>query len=253
MKTHNFNLISKTLSIMNIIFNYKQGIKKFGAITTLILALFVSAGIQAQTTATTDAGLVKDAGDGVSVKLIDDKGTIKYLQTNNGITSITSTTAGSATTTTWQLGGTLTDDTYIDVDGSVFGLNGIALVDSNAENASTDATTESDHGTGTGYTILVRDEATGATKKLLATDLIQSGYAKDDAEAAEETADAIVITVDGIPSLTGNEGKISVYRNGVKLLHTTDFTVQDGVSVTVTGTTDFSVYTDDVFEVQWVK
>lgn len=256
MKTHNFNLISKTLSIMNIIFNYKQGIKKFGAITTLILALFVSAGIQAQTTATTDAGLVKDAGDGVSVKLIDNKGTIKYLQTNNGITSITSTTAGSATTTTWQLGGTLTDDTYIDVDGNVFGLDGIELVDPDTEDASTDATTESDHGTGTGYTILVRDEATGATKKLLASDLIQSGYAKDDAEAADETANSITIAVSGIPELDGNEGKISVYRNGVKLLHTYDFTVITGTSVTVSSAStpaNFSVYTGDVFEVQWVK
>ena len=44
-----------------------------------ILALMMIAGtaLQAQTTATTDAGLVKGAGAGVSVKLIDNKGTIK--------------------------------------------------------------------------------------------------------------------------------------------------------------------------------
>ena len=221
-----------------------------------IVALMIAAGTtaaQAQTADPADAGLVKNAGDGVSVKLIDNKGTIKYLQTNNGITSITSTTAGSATTTTWQLGGTLTDDTYIDVDGNVFGLDGIALVDSTTESASTDATTESDHGTGTGYTILVRDEATGATKKLLAADLIQSGYATATAAAGDETADAITVTATGIPALAGNEGKIWVFRNGAKLMHTTDFTVTADTSVTVTGTADFSVYTDDVFEVQWVK
>ena len=221
-----------------------------------IVALMIAAGTtaaQAQTADPADAGLVKNAGDGVSVKLIDNKGTIKYLQTNNGITSITSTTAGSATTTTWQLGGTLTDDTYIDVDGNVFGLDGIALVDSTTESASTDATTESDHGTGTGYTILVRDEATGATKKLLAADLIQSGYAAATAAAGDETADAITVTATGIPALAGNEGKIWVFRNGAKLMHTTDFTVTADTSVTVTGTADFAVYTDDVFEVQWVK
>ena len=223
----------------------------------LALAFAVGSTAMAQSTVATLATLAKDGGDGVSVKLVDNKGTVKYLQTNNGITSITSTTAGSATTTTWQLGGTLTDATYIDVAGNAFALDGIALVDSNSEKASTNAVDLEDAkggaAAGTGYTILVRDEATGATKKLLAADLIQSGYAKVNAGAAAEGADAIVIPSTLVPALAGNEGKISVYRNGVKLLHTTDFTVQTGVSVTVTGTADFSVYTNDVFEVQWVK
>jgi hypothetical protein len=39
-----------------------------------------------------------------AIRLIDNKGTIKYLQSNNGITSITSTIGGSKTTTTLQLG-----------------------------------------------------------------------------------------------------------------------------------------------------
>lgn len=223
----------------------------------LALAFAVGLTAMAQSTDATLATLEKDGGVGVSVKLVDNKGTVKYLQTNNGITSITSTKAGSATTTTWQLGGTLTDATYIDVDGNAFALDGIALVDSNLVKASTNAVDLEDAkggaAVGTGYTILVRDEATGATKKLLAADLIQSGNTPDKADAAEQGADAIVIMATLVPALAGNEGKISVYRNGVKLLHTTDFTVQEGVSVTVTGTADFSVYTNDVFEVQWVK
>jgi hypothetical protein len=44
-----------------------------------------------------------------TVKVVDNKGTIKYFQSNNGITQITNTTADK-TTTTWQLG-TLTEDT----------------------------------------------------------------------------------------------------------------------------------------------
>ena len=223
----------------------------------LALAFAVGLTAMAQSTDFTLATLEKDGGDGVSVKLVDNKGTVKYLQTNNGITSVTSTKAGSATTTTWQLGGTLTDATYIDVAGNAFALDGIALVDSNLVKASTNAVDLEDAkggaAVGTGYTILVRDEATGATKKLLAADLIQSGNTPDKADAAEEGANAIVIPSTLVPALVGNEGKISVYRNGVKLLHTTDFTVQTGVSVTVTGTADFSVYTNDVFEVQWVK
>lgn len=232
------------------------------AFALLIIALLSgTAMVQAQTTSTTDAGLSKDAGDGVSVKLIDNKGTIKYLQTNNGITSITSTTAGSATTTTWQLGGELAADTYIDADGSVFSLDGLKL---ETGTAATTATTQSGHDASasgnttlsadTGWTLVVRDEATGELRKLLATNLIQSGYAIDTADAAEETANAIVISAAGIPPLAGNEGKIWVYRNGAKLVHTTDFTVDATAgTVTVTGATNFNVFTGDVFEVQWVK
>ena len=47
-----------------------------------------------------------------AVKVVDNKGTIKYFQSNNGITQIVNTTANQ-TTTTWQLGGTLTDDTIL--------------------------------------------------------------------------------------------------------------------------------------------
>ena len=53
---------------------------------------------------------------GGSIRVIDNKGTIKYLQLKNGLTMLTNTTA-DITTTTWQLGGTLTDDTFIDIDG----------------------------------------------------------------------------------------------------------------------------------------
>lgn len=219
----------------------------------LALMLFAGTAIQAQTTSTTDAGLSNGAGAGVSVKLIDNKGTIKYLQTNNGITSITSTTAGSATTTTWQLGGTLTDDTFIDVDGSVFGLDKIDLVDTSTSSASTDATTQSVHGTGTGWTLLVRDESTGAIKKLKATDLIVSGSADYTAVMADETAGLKAVTVTGIPTAASDRAKIWVYRNGVKLIYGTDFAVTaDTITVTEVASS-WDLYTGDIFEIQWIK
>jgi hypothetical protein len=118
----------------------------------LFFALSIS--LNAQTSSTTDASLIAGAGDGVTVKVIDNKGTIKYLQTNNGITSITSTSPANETRTTWQLGGALVDDTYIDVDENVFALDGIELIDTSVIAASTDATDQSDHGTGTGWTLL---------------------------------------------------------------------------------------------------
>lgn len=228
-----------------------------------LLALTIIGGmtLQAQTTSTTDTGLNKDAGDGVSVKLIDNKGTIKYLQTNNGITSITSTTAGSATTTTWQLGGTLTDDTYIDVDTSVFALDGLSLetgAPSVAQTvpgtpASGEAGDATDHGTaGSGWTLVVRDEATGAFKKLLASDLV-SGVRVEYSQAADAAAD-VAITVGGLPALVAGTtaAKLFVYRNGAKLRSVTDFVATAG-TVTINYSTDLPMYSGDIIEIQYIK
>ena len=183
-----------------------------------------------------------------AVKVIDNKGTIKYLQVQNGITTLSNTT-NDVTTTTWQLGGTLTDSTWIDVDTKVFGLDGIDLI--NAEIASTDATTGSDHGTGSGYTLLVRDEATGAIKKLLATDLIQSGH-----QVYTATADQTTYTINSGGTPLPDFSKVFVFRNGAKLVANLDYTIS-GDDVTLvpatTGNNIWAVYADDTIEVQFVK
>lgn len=159
-----------------------------------------------------------------------------------------SNTTADVTTTTWQLGGTLTDDTFIDANGNVFGLDGIELV--TTELPSTDATTESDHGTGTGYTILVRDEATGATKKLLASDLLQSGQESFTAAAAQ-----VSYPLTGSPILPAFS-QVWVYRNGAKLISNVDYTVSASTVTLVPNTVvpnDWTVYAGDVIEVQYVK
>lgn len=157
-----------------------------------------------------------------------------------------SNTTADVTTTTWQLCGTLTDDTFIDVDGNVFGLNGIALITS--ETASTNATTGSDAGTGTGYTFLVRDEATGDTKKLLASDIniITSGQ-----EVFTATAGQTAYALSGLPTLP-DFSQVWVYRNGAKLIGTTDYTVS-GSTVTIDITNNFTVYAGDTIEVQYIR
>jgi hypothetical protein len=195
-------------------------------------------------------GAAVGAGDDGAVKVIDNKGTIKYLQVKNGLTTLSNTT-GDVTTTTWQLGGTLTDSTWIDVDTQVFGLDGIDLVDTNTESASSDATDKSDHGTGTGYTILVRDEATGAIKKLLATDLIQSGQQVYTATAGQT---GYTVTTGGTP--LPDFSKVFVFRNGAKLIANLDYTVAGDVVTlvpTTTGNNTWDVYADDTIEVQFVK
>lgn len=182
-----------------------------------------------------------------AVRVIDNKGTIKYLQTQNGITMLSNTT-NDVTTTTWQLGGTLTNDTFIDVDGNVFGFDGIELI--STELPSTDATTGSDHGTGTGYTLLVRDEDTGAVKKLLATDLLQSGQ-----ESFTATAAQVAYPLTGSPVLP-TFSQVWVYRNGAKLIANVDYTVSASTVTLVPNTTspnDWAVYAGDTIEVQYVK
>lgn len=164
-----------------------------------------------------------------------------------------SNTTANVTTTTWQLGGTLTDDTFIDVDGNVFGLDGIALVNTATENASTDATTLSDHGTGTGYTILVRDEATGETKKLLATDLIRSGQESFATTVLQVTTPDYLLT--GAPALP-NFSQVWVYRNGAKLIANVDYTIAGSTVTLVPNATipnDWVLFAGDVIEVQYVR
>lgn len=217
----------------------------------LTMALMAFGHVNAQQTSG-DSAKEADIQPGVtnlggSVRVVDNKGTIKYLQSKNGITLLSNTTA-DVTTTTWQLGGTLTDDTFIDVNGNVFGLDGIELI--TTEQPSTDATTESDHGTGTGYTILVRDEATGATKKLLASDLLQGGQESFTAAAAQ-----VSYPLTGSPVLP-SFSQVWVYRNGAKLIANVDYTVS-GSTVTLVPNTvvpnDWAVYAGDVIEVQYVK
>lgn len=184
-----------------------------------------------------------------SVRVVDNKGTIKYLQTANGLTTITNTT-DNVTTTTWQLGGTLTDDTYIDVNGKVLGLDKIDLVDIATFKASTDATDKSVHGTGTGWTLLVRDEVTGATKKLNPTDLLQSGQ-----ELFTATLGQTAYPLTGAPVLPAFS-KVWVYRNGIKLVANLDYTIAASTVTlvpSVAAPNDWAVLAGDVIEVQYVK
>jgi hypothetical protein len=214
-----------------------------------VFLMFTTIKMSAQST----ADVAKAA---TAVRLIDNKGTIKYLQSNNGITQIVNTTADK-TTTTWQLGGELTDNTYIDVKGKVFGLDGIALVP-DSEAASTNATSLSVNGpagspttvTASGWTLLVRDEATGAIKKLMASSLLESGETKVPATADAATLD---ITATGVSTV--NRSRVWVYRNGARLYDTDYSVAADTVTINGggSGTEAWSILAGDVFLIQWLK
>ena len=228
--------------------SYLQQIRT-GTFVLCLLSLGIASAQQTTGDVTKEAdiipGTTTTAG---AVRVIDNKGTIKYLQSQNGMTMLSNTTA-NVTTTTWQLGGTLTNDTFIDIDGNVFALDGIELETGAASTNATDAS-DAATATGTGYTILVRDEATGATKKLLASDLLQSGQ-----ESFTATAAQTAYPLTGSPVLP-TFSQVWVYRNGAKLNANIDYTVAASTVTLVPNAiapNDWAVYAGDIIEVQYVK
>ncbi|WP_111709250.1 hypothetical protein [Lutibacter citreus] len=227
----------------------------------LVAVFMLSIGaVSAQTTSgsigkATAAALGSNGG---SVKVIDNKGTIKYLQSNNGITMFTDTAPDGGVITTWQLGGSLTENTNINtgdkdfeitVDGAAggtFKIQGIDYI------AATDVPAADETAT-TGYTLLVRDEATGVTKKMLASDLV-SGIRLESPQTANVTSGTTDIAVVGLPTLTATStaAKLFVYRNGAKLRFGTDFSIAAAGTVTFDNA-EVPFYVGDIIEIQYIK
>jgi hypothetical protein len=249
--------------------NYKKQSVKILGFALVALAISFQAKAQNTTTAVNNGTVTTNAAaaaapvaDG-TVRLVDNKGTIKYLQVKNGLTAITNkANDNTGVTTTWQLGGTLTDNTYIDVDGKAFVLNGIPLLTPTLTGAgapSINAVTGSSNGTGTGWTVLIRDEATGATQKIKASDLlqVQAGQHVPVVNSAFLGAPKYEISV----NRPNDYSKISVYRNGAKLIANVDYQYDSSTGeVTLVPNTgainpnaEWSLYEGDVIEIQWVK
>lgn len=227
----------------------------------------------------------KDVQTGLNktVRVIDNKGTIKYLQTKNGITTITNTT-NDRTTTTWQLGGELDNDTYINAAGITFSLDGLKLASATSgtstnfaasatsQSVGSNAVTISGTGTAstdTGFTILVRDEASGEIQKMLFSDFleVQSAHSEVTIDATNTTT-----VTDSSTSAAGIEitietsrTNVQVYRNGAKLRALRDYNIK-----TVSGSpdryfvylipqpasaapNDWELYNGDIIEVHAIK
>ncbi|MGB0198916.1 MAG: hypothetical protein ACPF80_02640 [Flavobacteriaceae bacterium] len=175
-----------------------------------------------------------------TVKVIDNKGTIKYLQSSNGITTLTNTTS-DVTTTTWQLGGSLDDDVNITTGLQEFKLT---LLDSGGNQGT--FVIDGIQTATSGYTLLVR-ESNGEVRELTTTDLIESGTETYTAVSADESADP-TITATGVST---DVAQVWVFRNGAKLVAGTDYSV--GTDAVTLISTNYPIYTGDVFEIQWVK
>lgn len=214
---------------------------------------------------TTDPNTVAGAPgatvQGGAIRVIDNKGTKKYLQVQNGLTQVTNTAPAGGIVTTWQLGGQLVDDTDIDFNAKALSFDNVLQV---TGAPATSATLKA--GTGTGWALLVRDENSGDIKKLLASDLIVSGHTVFTATATQLKFDVATAGVyNGGAPITGLTGvkiplpdyeKVWVYRNGAKLIAGVDYTIA-GSEVTLvpiaTGPNSWTVYAGDVIEVQYFK
>lgn len=229
---------------MNLTFNtikMKHRLLKQGLFA---LAFAVGSTAMAQTESTNSTNIDRyDEADKI-VKLVDNKGTIKYLQSNNGITTITSTSAGNQTTTTWQLGGELIENTSINLNSKEFGFEGV----------------QEDAGE---RTLLVLDDSNKLKTVELdeIAGLVTGIYKPHTVVDTDITNNSVTppqpkdldITVTGIPAITGkddsNAFKLSVYRNGIKLRITEDFdVVEDKVTIKTR-----PLYKNDEFEIHYIE
>ncbi len=210
----------------------KTNLFKMAALTAVFAlgSMFASA----QITVPSNDTLQRNTDETKVVKVIDNKGTVKYIQSMNGITQITSTDAGFQTTTTLQLGGQLTTDTYIDVNGSEFGIKGLTTA-----------------ANGTGLQLVVID-ANGNLRKLDFDDLIQSGRVRYDVTADLSTG-TLNIPVLGVPTGALAYEKVYVYRNGAKLLANSDYTIgTDQITIVINPELE-NLYDDDIIEIHYIK
>ncbi|AUC84530.1 hypothetical protein CW731_04095 [Polaribacter sp. ALD11] len=240
----------------------KTNYLKLGALGLMML---VGTAVNAQQTSGTDAltgnavGAFEKKGQSSelngTVRVIDNKGTKKYLQVKNGLTLLTDVQPDGGIVSTWQLGGTLTDDTNIATGdkefkitldtGGTFLLNGAGLLRETGTAATATTLNTS------GFTLLVRDEGTGEVKKMLATDFITAGRT----EFPIPSDGAVAVTATGLAMGT-SINKISVYRNGAKLRAGVDYTLtaDDTITLDISAgvPNDWTTYTGDIIEVQWI-
>lgn len=217
-------------------------------------------------------------GKDKTVRVIDNKGTIKYLQVSNGITAWTNETT-DRTTTTWQLGGTLSTNTTISfgtgstsptftLDGEAFALENIATVSSTAADGTPVSVTSatSSPSNPAGWTFLVRDEQTGEVRKILASDALKVTSTHNDVTVGSGgvTTTSLTTSTQGVelafryPNTTiASYSKVQVYRNGAKLRANTDYMIANPASgnsriYLITNTTapnDWELYNDDTIEI----
>lgn len=190
------------------------------------------------------------------VKVIDNKGTIKYLQAKNGVTTFTNTNpADGGEVTTWQLGGELSTNTTITTNGQRFTIDGQEVYLADVADVTGDAATSTTDTTG--WRVMVRTASGQLQKAVLSEILKVEGIYHEHPQTANVLSSATAnqeIDVSGLPAIANDSTerfKLFVFRNGAKLRIGTDYTVPAGKVVIARG--EVPMYDGDVVEIQYVK
>ena len=184
-------------------------------ITTTAANFLAITGLQSGSN-TTDSVMVVNPTTG-QVKFISASSLFNALTFNNGLTK---------TGNLVELGGALTKVTTITTDAT----NVLKIAGLQSGNLATDS--------------LVVAAADGTLKRVTAGSLLQSGDQNYTATAMQATY--------SVTNMPATVSKVWVFRNGAKLLVTTDYTTTAG-TVTLTSAMAALVEVGDVIEVQWVK
>lgn len=172
-------------------------------------------------------GLQSGSNTADSVVVIDPStGQLKFMSASSLFNTLTFENGLTKNGDIVELGGTLSKPTTIVTDAS----NVLKLAGLQSGNLATDS--------------MVVSTADGTLKRVAAEALLQSGNQSFTASAGQSS-----YTVTGLPSTVS---KIWVYRNGVKLIPTTDYTIAAG-EITFVSAISALVAAGDFIEVQWVK
>ncbi len=153
-------------------------------------------------------------------------GQLKFISASSLFNALTFENGLTKTGNLVELGGTLTKSTTIVTDAT----NNLKISGLQSGSLATDS--------------LVVTTADGTLKRVAGETLLQSGNEYFTATAGQ--------TSYSVPNMPAAVSKVWVYRNGAKLMPTTDFTTAVG-QVSLTSALGSLVAAGDIIEVQWVK
>jgi hypothetical protein len=189
--------------------------------------------IQPTTIATTAAnflaitGLQSGSNTSDSVMVVNPTtGQVKFISASSLFNALTFGNGLTKTGNGVELGGALNKATTIGTDAT----NTLKITGLQSGSLATDS--------------LVVTSADGTLKKVAGESLLQSGEQNFTATAAQASF--------AVANMPAQVSKVSVYRNGVKLLASVDYATTAG-SVTLSSAMAALIAAEDVIEVQWVK
>ena len=172
-------------------------------------------------------GLQSGSNTADSVMVVNPStGQVKFISASSLFNALTFGNGLTKTGNLVELGGALTKPTTITTDAT----NNLKITGLQSGTLTTDS--------------LVVTSTDGTLKRVAAESLLQSGD-----QYFTATSGQTIYAVTNMPVTTS---KVWVYRNGAKLMSTTDYTTTAG-QVTLTSAIGSIVVAGDIIEVQWVK